>query len=80
MTHTPPDLTDDTTATILDHLIAEETTATIKRMLTPREIVVIALKADGLSDKAIAEEAGMTVSAVRSVIVKIRRRVEERTT
>jgi DNA-directed RNA polymerase specialized sigma24 family protein len=59
----------------LDWLIAQETVREILETLAPGQLVVAALRMEGLSNEQIADLLGITHQAVNSRMVKARRRL-----
>ena len=59
----------------LDRLIEQETFAEIVAMLTPKELVVAALRLEGLSDTQIGTLLGSSPSAVRQRLAQAQMRI-----
>jgi DNA-directed RNA polymerase specialized sigma24 family protein len=62
----------------LDELISQETVQEILALLTPAELMVFILRADGMSDTQIAEFLGIGRMAVYRRVERAQRRIMRR--
>jgi DNA-binding CsgD family transcriptional regulator len=60
---------------VLDRLVRQETLAQALSAMRPRELVVAALRADGLTDVQIADLLGITPKAVYARMWRARQRI-----